>query len=116
MADKWGQAPQGAPAPVRRRRRTAPRRRGTTPHWLGQLPYVLVLCGVAGGLTLFALNYFKKGSALLAAAVLFGALARLVLHESQVGMLAIRKKWLDVVTMVALALAVAIVAIVVPGK
>lgn len=103
-------------AEVRRRRRTAPRGRAGPAHWLGQLPYVIVLCGVAGGLTLFALNYFKKGSALLAAAVLFGALARLVLPPSQVGLLAIRKKWLDVLTMVGLAMAVAIVAWVVPGK
>ncbi|MBO2452102.1 DUF3017 domain-containing protein [Actinomadura barringtoniae] len=99
---------------LRRRRRKAPKGRGATPHWLGQLPYVLVLCGVGGGLALCALNYFRKGSGLMAAAVLFGALARMVLPPSQVGMLETRKKWLDVVTMTGFAVAIAVVAWVVP--
>jgi hypothetical protein len=101
---------------LRRRRRTGPgRKAASSAHWLGQLPYVLVLCGVAGSLPLYATSHFRKGSALLAAGVLFGALARLVLPESQVGMLSVRKKWLDVLTMTALAVAVAVVAWVVPG-
>ncbi|MEU5883092.1 DUF3017 domain-containing protein [Spirillospora sp. NPDC047279] len=99
---------------LHRRRRKAPKRRGATPHWLGQLPYVIVLCGVAGGLVLCSFNYFRKGSALIAAAVLFGALARLVLPPSQVGMLETRKKWVDVVTMTIFATAIAVVAWVVP--
>ncbi|TNY38715.1 DUF3017 domain-containing protein [Thermomonospora catenispora] len=99
-----------------RRRRTAPRgRAASSAHWLGQLPYLLALCGAGGALILFATNHFRKGSALLAAGVMFGALARLVLPESQVGMLAIRKKWLDVLTMASLAIALAVVAWVVPG-
>ncbi|REE98250.1 DUF3017 domain-containing protein [Thermomonospora umbrina] len=117
MADRPMDEHGGAPPPaLRRRRRTAPRRKAaSSAHWLGQLPYVLALCGVGGALAMYAGAHFRKGSALLAAGVLFGALARLVLPESQVGMLAIRKKWLDVLTMVALAVAVAVVAWVVPG-
>jgi hypothetical protein len=93
-----------------RRRRTAPQIRGAAPHWLGQLPYVMVLAGVGAGLIMFGLGHFRRGSALVAAAVLLGALARMVLLESQVGMLATRKKWLDVLTMVAFAVAIVTVA------
>ncbi|WP_019632409.1 DUF3017 domain-containing protein [Actinomadura atramentaria] len=99
---------------VHRRRRRAPRGGGAAPHWLGQLPYAIVLCGVAGGLVLCALDYYRKGSGLMAAAVLFGALARFVLPPSQVGMLETRKKWLDVATMAGFATAIAVVAWVVP--
>ncbi|MFC9969344.1 DUF3017 domain-containing protein [Spirillospora sp. NPDC050679] len=101
---------------LHRRRRRAPRSRGAAPHWLGQLPYLIVLAGVAGGLALCALDYFRKGSGLMAAAVLFGALARLVLPPSQVGMLETRKKWLDVATMAGFAVAIAVAAWVVPSK
>jgi DUF3017 family protein len=101
---------------VRRRRRTKPRGQQAPARWLSRLPYALVLCAVAAGLTLFALAYFRKGAALMATGVLLGAIARLVLAPSQVGMLAVRKKWLDVLTMVALAVALATVAYVVPGK
>ncbi|RAY15070.1 DUF3017 domain-containing protein [Actinomadura craniellae] len=93
-----------------RRRRTAAQSRGGAPHWLGQLPYVMVLVGVGAGLTMFGLGHFRRGSALVAAAVLLGALARAVLLESQVGMLATRKKWLDVLTMVAFAVTIVTVA------
>jgi hypothetical protein len=82
--------------------------------WLAQLPYVLVLCGVAAGLVLVALNHFKRGSVLLAAAALLGALARLLLSDRQVGMLATRKKGTDVLIMVAFAIGIAVVAWVVP--
>ncbi|MFC0041382.1 MULTISPECIES: DUF3017 domain-containing protein [Actinomadura] len=99
---------------VHRRRRRAPRGRGAAPHWLGRLPYAIVLCGVAGGLVLCALDYFRKGSGLMAAAVLFGALARLVLPPSQAGMLETRSRWVDVTTMTVLAVAIATTAAVVP--
>jgi Protein of unknown function (DUF3017) len=98
---------------VRRRRRTAPHEHGIS-GWLAQLPYVLVLCGAAAGLVMVALNHFKRGSVLLAAAALLGALARLLLSDRQVGMLASRKKGTDVLIMVAFAIGIAVVAWVVP--
>ncbi|MBW8486930.1 DUF3017 domain-containing protein [Actinomadura parmotrematis] len=99
---------------LHRRRRRAPRSKGAAPHWLGRLPYLIVLAGVGGGLALCALDYFRKGSGLMAAAVLFGALARLVLPPSQIGMLETRKRWLDVTMMAVFAFAIAGVAYVVP--
>jgi hypothetical protein len=78
--------------------------------WLAQLPYVLVVCGVVAGLFLVALNYYRRGSALLAAAALGGALVRLVLPDRMVGLLATRKKSTDVLIMVAFAIGIAAVA------
>lgn len=95
---------------VRRQRRTARRAAGAgAPGRLGQLPYLLVLVGGAAGLVIVVLGQVRPGAMLIAAAVLFGALARLVLPVSQVGMLAIRKKATDVVTMTLFALAIAAV-------
>ncbi|HXA60045.1 MAG TPA: DUF3017 domain-containing protein [Streptosporangiaceae bacterium] len=98
-------------AEMRRRRRTGPDR---GPRRLAQLPYTLVLCGVVAGLTMVALNHFKRGSALVAVAVLLGAVARMVLPESRVGMLATRKKTTDVIIMVGFAIGIAVVAYIVP--
>jgi hypothetical protein len=86
------------------------------PRWLNHLPYILVLCGVAVGLAVVATGHFKRGSLLLGAAVLLGALVRLVLPESQVGLLAIRKRSIDVLILVAFALAIGAVAYVVQGN
>ncbi|MEU8800475.1 DUF3017 domain-containing protein [Spirillospora sp. NPDC048819] len=99
---------------VHRRRRRAPRRRGAAPHWLAQLPYLIVLSGVGAGLTLCAFNYFRKGSGLMAAALLIGALARLLLPESQLGPLAVRSRSIDCWTLVILGEMVAFVSLSVP--
>jgi hypothetical protein len=83
--------------------------------WLRvHLPYVLVLCMVAGGLALVSINHFKRGSALIAAAALGAALARLLFDD--VGLLAGRRKSTDVTIMVAFAISIAVVAWFVPGK
>jgi hypothetical protein len=74
-----------------------------------------MLCGVAGGLAVVATGHFKKGSLVLGAAVLFGALVRLVLPESQVGLLATRKRAIDVVILVGFAVAIGAVAYAVQG-
>ncbi|MEW2356853.1 DUF3017 domain-containing protein [Spirillospora sp. NPDC029432] len=99
---------------VRRRRRRPPARRGTAPHWLARLPYLIVLSGVAVGLVLCSFHYFRKGTVLIAAALLIGALARLVLPESQLGMLAVRSRSIDCWTLVFLGEAVAFVSLSVP--
>lgn len=99
---------------VHRRRRKAPRRGDAAPHWLVQLPYLLVLSGVGAGLTLCAFNYFRKGSGLMAAALLIGALARLLLPESQLGPLAVRSRSVDCWTLVILGEMVAFVSLSVP--
>lgn len=90
-------------------------RQPAVPRWLGQLPYVFVLCGVGAGLVVVAADHFRRGSVLIAASVFLGALARLVLPESQVGMLAVRRRWLDVLLMVTTAVGLTLVAFVAKG-
>ncbi len=89
--------------------------RHAVPRWLGQLPYAFVLCGVGAGLAVVATNHFRRGSMLIAAAVFIGALARLLLPESQVGMLAVRRRWLDVLLMAVAAVGITLVAFVAKG-
>jgi hypothetical protein len=89
--------------------------RPAVPRWLGQIPYVFVLCGVAAGLAVVATNHFRRGSMLIAASVFIGALARLLLPESQVGMLAVRRRWLDVTLMAVAAIGITLVAFVAKG-
>ena len=52
---------------------------------------------------------------LIAASVFIGALARLLLPESQVGMLAVRRRWLDVLLMAVAAVGITLVAFVAKG-
>ena len=71
----------------------------------GWLPYLVVLsCAVAGLAWIWAggAHAAKGGTLALAGAMFVGALARLVLPESRIGMLASRKRFIDVVTMAAL--------------
>jgi Protein of unknown function (DUF3017) len=89
--------------------------RPAVPRWLGRLPYAFVLCGVMAGLAVVATNHFRRGSMLIAASVFIGALARLLLPESQVGMLAVRRRWLDVFLMTAAAVGITLVAFVAKG-
>ena len=71
----------------------------------GWLVYLLVLAGVAAVLVWLWLGggqAAKGGTLALAGAMFVAALARLVLPESRIGMLASRKRFMDVVTMAAL--------------
>ncbi len=114
--DPAGPHPRPGPAtppPSRVGDRT--RSRPAVPRWLGRLPYAFVLCGVAAGLAVVATNHFRRGSMLIAASVFIGALARLMLPESQVGMLAVRRRWLDVFLMTATAVGITLVAFVAKG-
>lgn len=98
----------------KRRAQTAQTAERPAPGLLTQAVYVLVLCGVAGGLAVVAADHFKRGGVLIAGSVLLGALARLVLPEGKVGMLAIRGRVLDVLMMTTLALALGFAAALLP--
>jgi hypothetical protein len=110
-------ASQPVPGPTTPPAQGAERARGRSavPRWLGRLPYAFVLCGVGAGLAVVATNHFRRGSMLIAASVFIGALARLLLPESQVGMLAVRRRWLDVLLMTATAVGITLVAFVAKG-
>ncbi|GLZ12183.1 hypothetical protein Acsp04_24180 [Actinomadura sp. NBRC 104425] len=101
-------------AELGRRRRRVPGAGGARAGRLSRLPYLLVLCGVAGGLVLCSMAYFRKGSMLIAAALLFGALARALLPESQLGLLAVRSRSLDCWTLVVLGELTAFAALSIP--
>jgi hypothetical protein len=105
----------GPATPPPSRRADRGRARPAVPRWFGRLPYALVLCGVTAGLAVVATNHFRRGSMLIAASVFIGALARLLLPESQVGMLAVRRRWLDVLLMTTAAVGITLVAFVAKG-
>jgi hypothetical protein len=96
---------------VQRRRRTGSPPLGDAPGLLAQLPYFLVLAGVVAGLAVAGLGSdFRGGAYVISGSILFGAVARGVLKESQVGMLATRKRTTDVLTMAGLGLIMAVLA------
>jgi hypothetical protein len=105
----------GPPTPPPPRSAARAQARPVVPRWLSRLPYTFVLCGVGAGLVVVATNHFRRGSMLIAAAVFIGALARLVLPPGQVGMLAVRRKWLDVLLMTTAAVGITLVAFVAKG-
>ena len=80
-----------------------------------QWPLGLVLIVVAGGLVVVAVGAFRAGSVIVAAALVFAAFLRAFLPEQVAGMLAIRRRTTDVVTMATFGLALAVVAFLVPG-
>jgi Protein of unknown function (DUF3017) len=82
----------------------------SAPRWLGRLPYAFVLCGVGLGLAIVAMDHVRWGTMIIGASVFVGALARLFLPASQVGMLAVRKTWVDVLLMSSAAFAIMIIA------
>jgi hypothetical protein len=86
---------------------------------LTQLPYALVLAGVAAGLVLMqvAKDAVRGGTFVIAGALLAGSVARLVLPESRAGMLGSRRRLLDVAVFGALGVGLLVAGLVVqvPG-
>ncbi len=66
---------------------------------LGELPLAVVVGGVAAGLVVIALHHFRWGNLLIAGSLLAGALFRSVLPTRRAGLLAVRARFTDVVTM-----------------
>jgi hypothetical protein len=80
-----------------------------------QWPFVLVCAGVAGGLCVaFFLDRFRRGALVMAASLLLGAWLRGLLPPSRVGLLAVRRRFVDVTTLAVLGVGLALVALVVP--
>ncbi len=96
------------------RRSHAPRAK---PVRVAQLPYLLVLAIAAGGLAWMwqgGIGRVKEGTLALAGAMLIGALARLVLPEARAGMLASRRRLVDVVSLAALGIGLLAAGLVLP--
>ncbi|HXW47123.1 MAG TPA: DUF3017 domain-containing protein [Streptosporangiaceae bacterium] len=71
---------------------------------LTQLPYALVLAGIALGLALMCIagQAVKSGTLVIAGALLAGSVARLLLPDAKVGMLRSRRRLVDVALLTAL--------------
>jgi hypothetical protein len=78
-------------------------------------PFALVCVGVLVGLgVVMLLDRFRRGTLVMAGAVLLGAWLRVLLPEEQLGLLRVRGRAFDVLTMLALGLGLSVVALVVP--
>lgn len=88
--------------------------RGKVPYWLSQVPYALVLSALAAGIVIVAAAYFKRGPAIIAGALLLAATFRLFLPKDWIGLLAVRRRWVDLLTLVTLAVLLIVLAWVAP--
>jgi hypothetical protein len=96
---------RGSTGPGRRSARARRRRRAAGGRG-AQAPYVLVLAASAGALGWLwerGVHGVRGGTLALAGALFAAAIARLVLPESRLGMLASRKRFTDVITLATLA-------------
>ncbi|QBI52421.1 DUF3017 domain-containing protein [Streptomonospora litoralis] len=84
------------------------------PGWLSQVPYFLVLSTMSAGIVIVAAAHFKRGPALIAGSLLLAAVFRTVLPPHKIGMLAVRRRWLDVITFTGLAVLLIVLAWVAP--
>ncbi|WP_370013204.1 DUF3017 domain-containing protein [Nocardiopsis sp. LDBS0036] len=96
------------------RGRTAGEEGPETPYWLSQVPYFLVMSALAAGIVVVAAAYFKRGPAIIAGALLLAATFRVLLPRDWVGMLAVRRRWIDLLTLTTLAVLLIVLAWVAP--
>jgi Protein of unknown function (DUF3017) len=113
-------APAVPPAPARRRGAAAgrgARAQRAKPPRAAQLPYLLVLAITIGALAWMwqgGIQRAREGTLALAGAMFIGALARLVLPEARAGMLASRRRLVDVTCLAALAIGLLVAGLVLP--
>ena len=81
---------------------------------IDQWPLALVLVGLVSGLIVLTYYDFRAGSVMLGATVLLAGALRTVLPHERAGLLAIRSRPVDLVTMYGLGLALTTVAVLVP--
>jgi hypothetical protein len=81
---------------------------------IDQWPLALVLLGLVIGLALLSFYDFRVGSIALGVAILLGAALRTVLPRDRAGLLAIRGRPMDLLTMYGLGVALTTVAVLVP--
>lgn len=81
---------------------------------IDQWPLALVLIGLGTGLAVLTLDDFVVGAIIMAASVLFAGLLRTVLSHERAGLLAIRRRSIDLLTIYALGAALLTLALVVP--
>jgi hypothetical protein len=82
------------------------------PGVLGEIPLALIICGVGSGLVVIALHHFRWGNLLIAGSLLAGAMFRLVLPTRRAGLLAVRARFTDVITMCVMGVGLMVLALV----
>jgi hypothetical protein len=110
-ADRGSRATE---APAGRGSRAAARAK---PSRAAQVPYLIVLAITIGALAWIwqgGIQHAKEGTLALAGAMFIGALARLVLPKPRAGMLASRRRLVDVVCLAALAVGLLVAGLVLP--
>ncbi len=80
-----------------------------------QWPLALVMLGMAVGLGIVAVGPFRAGSLVVAASVVFAAFLRAFLPGDTAGMLAVRSRTVDVVTLALLGVSLTVMAFLVPS-
>ncbi len=106
-----GPADEERPAP-QPEHSIAPRK----PRTIGGVVYLVVLGATALGIGIVMLDRWRTGLTLVGAALVCGALARVVIRDEDAGMLGIRRKAVDVATLVLLGGGLVVLAAVIPDQ
>jgi hypothetical protein len=86
------------------------------PRTLGGAVFLAVLGVVAAGLGMVVLDRWREGLVVVGGALVCGAVARLLIPNSNAGMLGIRRKLVDVLTLTVLGSALLVLAAVIPER
>jgi hypothetical protein len=81
----------------------------------GELPVAVVLLIAGGGVTAIVLSHWRKGIFLVGLAALVAALFRLVLRSRDAGLLVVRSRVFDVVSLASMGIAVLVLTHLVPA-
>ena len=90
-------------APQRKRRRSG--------GLLADVPLALVICGVGLGLLVIAMHHFRWGNLAIAGGTIAAACLRSVLPARRIGLLAVRGRVVDVLTMGSIGIALMVLAL-----
>ena len=87
------------------------------PSTIGGLVFLLVVAVSGVGLLVVALGPWRRGVAMIGAALIVGAVVRLLLSDNNAGMLRVRRsRWADVVMLGGVGVALLVLASVIPNQ
>jgi multisubunit Na+/H+ antiporter MnhB subunit len=86
------------------------------PRTAGGAVYLCVLAATLIGLGLVALGHWRPGLVLVGSSLLAGAVGRLVLRNDNAGMLGMRPKPVDLLTLTGLGAALVVLALLIPDR
>jgi hypothetical protein len=86
------------------------------PSTIGGLLYLVVLGVSTVALVVVSRGDWRLGIRWIAGALVFAAVARLVLPSREAGMLAVRRRWIDVTILAVLGVALWVLAVTIPNQ